>query len=134
MLCEHHHKHTKVYIVNQTLEKAQAIAQKFNWQAYSLNDLPQILEEAEVGIVSTACEQPLITGSILPQNRPVTWIDLSVPGNIARGIEKIPGQQVIRVDILNEALEETRQTRQKEVPEAEGILSEVINQYLGRFG
>lgn len=136
-LCLHLKKlspNSEVYVVNRTLAKAELIAKKFNWQAHSLEDIPQLLEKVEIGIVSTASKEPLITPTLLLGNHPMVWIDLSVPGNIDRGVEKIPGQQVIRVDTLHQTLEETKRTRKEDVPAAEEILTQVMNQYLGKLG
>ena len=86
----------------ESLEKALVLAQETNSKFIEMKNIGDILDEQDIVLVSTACEHPLITRTMVEkamavkQQSSLLLIDLSVPRNVEPGIDNIPG--VIFID------------------------------------
>src|SRR5690606_19874189 len=55
----------KIAVVNRTFERAKEMADKFNGEAYSLDNLIDVLSQSDIVISSTGSSQYVITKSMM---------------------------------------------------------------------
>lgn len=130
--CENLMKHTenkKVVLINRTEAKAEQIAFKYHIESKSIEDLPNEIAQSDVIIVSTSADEATIKLSDIPKNKALTIIDLSVPSNVDEKIEELPNVNVVHIDQLSKMIDKTLQNRQLEIPKAEKMLEDTLNEF-----
>ena len=63
------------------------------------------------------------------QNKPMFFVDLSVPHNIATDVNELENVFVFDVDDLNAVVDETFGKRKGEIKKAEAIIAEVVTEF-----
>jgi len=123
-------------IVNRTAEKALEIAAKYNGKADDMNNIETLLLQNNIVITSTASKKPLIIKEMVERvmqcrnNKPLLFIDLSVPRNVDRGVSEIENVYVYDIDNLNNIVEDTFGKRRGEICAAEEIIEEVVTDFV----
>ncbi len=122
----------KILIANRTLSKAVELAEKFKGEAYSLEELPNVLVKADIVISSTGAPSFVITkdmvASILKARRfkPLFIIDIAVPRDVEPEVNKLENVFLYDIDDLKEVVEENLKERQKEAFRAKIIIEEEV--------
>jgi glutamyl-tRNA reductase len=119
-------------LVNRTLARAQTMQTIFGGAAYNLDDLPTVLEQADVVIMATSATKPLLEVATVQQalaaraGRPLTLIDLAVPRNIEPAVALLPLVTVRDVDDMRAVVDDAHLARQAELPQVEAIVEEQL--------
>lgn len=127
---------TNFKIVNRTYEKAVDLAKKYNGSAVEIENLGQLLETSDLVICSTASKKPLILDSMVEDamkarnNKPIFFIDLSVPRNVSYSVSCIENATVFDIDSLNGVIEENLVLRKGELNKAEHIINELVTDFI----
>lgn len=117
-----------VAIVNRTLEKAIEIASDGFGQAYALDQLKNVLKEADLVISSIHSDSYILNQKqqealmTVRKNRPMFIIDLGVPRNIDPAINKISNVYLYNIDDLKRVVESNKSLRHQEAHKAEEII------------
>src|SRR5262245_8279125 len=96
----------KVMICNRTYERAVELAESFGGQAVPFDRLHQFTDHADIILTSMGATEPVFRkehGEALlrvRKNRPVFFIDIAVPRNVAPEVNKVDGLFVYDVDDL----------------------------------
>jgi glutamyl-tRNA reductase len=115
-------------VANRTLERGQALARKFNAQALSLSELPEVLSQFDVVITSTASQLPLIGKGMVERavktrrHRPMFMLDMAVPRDIEAEVATLADVFLYTVDDLAGVVEVGREARQAAATDAESII------------
>jgi glutamyl-tRNA reductase len=123
---------TDVTIINRSFEKAEKLVDKFNIKSATLDYLDVEAAKADLIIVATGAQEPILYKSnfeISDPNSRKTLIDLSVPRNIAPEVEELPFVNLINMDMLNDKLDETFTERKANIPHVEKIITEEFEQF-----
>ena len=131
--CENLIKHTAndhIVLINRTHEKAKNIAGKFNVLVKEYGELPTEIRKADVIIVATGAQQPTIAKDIIHSDKPQLILDLSIPSNVHENVQSLDHVTVINLDTLSQITHKTLKERQKHLPHANKILSEIENEFL----
>lgn len=120
---------TQVTLINRTMEKATALADKFSLAYDSIDNLQQHIDEADVIIVATNADEPVITKLNLKTGAHKLLIDLSVPCNVATNVKELEGIELVNVDELSRIKDETLQRRSEEIPKVKAIIAEHIHAF-----
>lgn len=119
-----------VTILNRTQDKAENLAQKYNFRFGGIEDLLPEIQKADVIVSSISGSQPLITLDLLKQIKIFThkyFIDLSMPRSIEAVIEEeIPGAIVYNLDDIREKTNEALEKRRSSVPAVQAIIKDAI--------
>lgn len=118
-----------ITLINRTEEKARELAQEMNLRTASYKFVRQEIEDADVVIVATSSEEPVITKESLQHSSPKIMIDLSIPNNIEPGAKELPQITLVNVDDLSKINDATLQKRLAEVPRAKAIIGEYIEEF-----
>ena len=121
-----------LFVANRTIEKAEALANKYKGKALGLNDIDKYLPISDIVIVATDSQSYLLTKEMMLKARQKEgslqkqlFIDLSVPRNIDPAVESFDGVNLFAVDDLTEIVNSTTQKRTQAVDKALEIIDEV---------
>jgi glutamyl-tRNA reductase len=125
----------RVLIANRTQETAERLAQEFGGEAIDLSQLSNHLGEADIIICSTGAPDYVVTASIAREalekrrNRPVFFIDISVPRNIEPTVGGLPNTFLFDIDDLEAVISSNIREREREAERAELIVNSEIMQF-----
>ena len=126
--CENLIKHTEndqIVLVNRSQESAQRVAGKFNLVVKKLGELKSEIAHSDIMIVATGAKDITLEASMIPKNKPLLILDLSVPSNVDPQINDLDNVTLINLDELSQLTNNTLKKREKFIPQANEILNEV---------
>lgn len=133
----------KVTVINRTFKKAVDLAARFDGQAKTMDQLQDLLAEADILISSTGAKSLVITKETVSRavkkrkGKPLFLVDIAVPRDLDPGIADLENVFLYDIDDLEGIVEANLQERKKS---AEKILlmieKEIIEfkQWLGLLG
>ena len=130
--CENLIKHTQnehITLINRTKEKAQEIAERFNVLVKDFDTLKQELTQTDVLVVATGSKTPTITKEMLPKDREMLVLDLSIPKNVAPEVQELDKITLIHMDYLSQMTDDTLERRKEFVPQAQQIIEEIKTEF-----
>lgn len=130
--CENLIKHTRnehIVLINRTKEKAEKVAGKFNLLVKDYQDLETEIARADVLVVATGALQPTVNKQLIPENKEILILDLSVPKNVDENVKDRLRVDLIHMDVLSKLTDETLERRKEAVPQALQIIEEVKNEF-----
>lgn len=120
-----------ITLINRTKEKAAQLADELGLQLASMEQLSEQVQLADIILVATDASEPVILQSqIASGTGRKLIIDLSVPYNVEKGTELLPGITVINVDQLAKVKDATLQIRMAEVPKVKSIIEKHISEFM----
>ena len=134
---------TTLLVCNRTEARAQTIADNLRTPTITTGVIPfdQLHEQsyrADIIITSTGAGQIITTDNaktILQRrrNRPVFFIDIAVPRDVAPAVNKLEGCFVYDIDDLQQVAAANQANRSKEAEAAESIVSREVTRYTERI-
>lgn len=129
----------KILVANRSTERAIPLAKAVGGQVIRLPDLETALVEADMVICSTAADDYLLTQSQIRQiyaqrqDRPLCFIDISVPRNLDPRIADLEGVYLYDIDDLEGIASANRRMRLNEVTTCAAIIEAQLQGFLGRL-
>jgi glutamyl-tRNA reductase len=129
----------QLMIVNRTLARGRALAERYGAEALTFDDLPAALARCDILISSTAAPVPIIHRRHIAEalaakarsravggagDPAMLLIDLAVPRDIHPDVAALPGAHLCTVDDLQEAVRATLGQRAQAAEQAEAIALE----------
>lgn len=128
-----------IIVANRTFDKAQELSAQFKAQAIKFDECLKEMVECDIVISSSAAPHYLITKEdikkliTLRHQRPIFFIDISVPRNLDPQIGKIDNAYLYNIDDLKKIVEENIKMRQKEIYKSEQIIEQEVQRYTQWF-
>jgi glutamyl-tRNA reductase len=125
----------KILVVNRTLERAHTIADRWDAQITTFENLDSALVSADILISSTGAPHTILSADMVKhamqarEQRSMVLIDIAVPRDIDSDAANIPLVKLYDIDNLNEKLEGALAERMSEVPQVKSILDEEIKEF-----
>jgi glutamyl-tRNA reductase len=125
-----------ITIANRTMERGEALAQRFSGQAMRLVDLPERLHEFDIIISCTASSLPIIGLGLveraikLRKHRPIFMLDLAVPRDIENEVTKLDDVFLYTVDDLASVVQSGMENRHAAVAQAEAIIENRVQSFM----
>jgi glutamyl-tRNA reductase len=125
----------RILVVNRTLERAHSIADRWNAQITTFENLDSALASADILISSTGAPHTILSAEMVTQamqtraQRPLFLIDIAVPRDIEAEAADIPHVRLYDIDSLNAKLEHSLAERMDEVPQVRTILDEELRDF-----
>lgn len=122
----------KILVVNRTLERAHAIADRWGAEITTFENLNDALNSADILLSSTGAPHTILSAEMVKgamqarPHRPLVLIDIAVPRDIDPDAACIPHVKLIDIDGLNAQLEDSLMHRMDEVPHVKAILAEEL--------
>lgn len=129
----------KIIISNRTHERAVQLAEAFGGEAVPFERLHETAGHADIILTSTGANEPIFRkehGEKLlkgRRNRPVFFIDIAVPRNVAPEVNKLDGLFVYDVDDLQSIAGSNSTERKKEAQRAEQIVESEVTRFAARM-
>lgn len=125
---------TGVLITNRSPERAAALAELFSLECVPWEARHDALCRVDAVVVATGADEPVLLADEVPPGtervRPRLLVDISVPRNVDRRVDGLPGYRVLDLDQLNTWLVETERVRRAAVPAAEAICDEMLAEFV----
>ncbi len=118
-----------ITLINRTPEKAERLAKRFGVKFKDYSHLEASLNAAEVVIVATGADEPTVLTTHFKTQKPRLLLDLSVPRNVEASLYSNKNFEVLDVDLLSAEAEQGKERRRQEIPAAEGIINEMIDDF-----
>ncbi len=119
-----------ITLINRTESKAEELANELGLQFAPVEDLAQQVEEADIILVATNADEPVILQSHLLNKGHKIIIDLSIPCNVEKTAQDLKNIILVNVDDLSKIKDATLHKREAEIPKAEDIIKEQIFEFL----
>jgi len=136
------HGISKIVLVNRSVgpgSRAQELADEHpevEWEFRTMDQMYSAIAEADVVYMSTASEVPIVTVDgmadvVAARETPLSIVDISVPRNVETELENTDGVLSYNVDHLKAVVARNTAARRREILEAESLLREELDDYLG---
>ncbi|MBF0133191.1 MAG: glutamyl-tRNA reductase [Magnetococcales bacterium] len=126
----------RILVANRTLARAQELAERFEGEAFGLDDLERRLSEADIIISSTGAMRPIVTVDMvraaLRQRRFQSqfYIDIAVPRDLAPEIAQIDNAFLYDIDDLEKISRDNRKDRDREIDAAEIMVDAGVREFM----
>ncbi|MGH3031634.1 MAG: glutamyl-tRNA reductase, partial [Gaiellaceae bacterium] len=119
----------EIVVANRSVERAQALARRFNGRGVGLDRVEEELAHADVVVASTSAQGHLISAEQVARamrtrrGRPVFFIDIAVPRDVDPAVNELDGCYLYDIDDLERVVAESVAGRREEAVRAEAIAS-----------
>lgn len=126
-------------IVNRTREKAEELAEKYHAKVGEIDQVAELLLGNDIVITSTSSRKPLFSVEMVKEamkirsGKPLFFIDLSVPRNVAMEVGDLEHVHVYDIDALNHVIENNLEKRKGEIYMAEQMIAESVAEFMKWF-
>ncbi|WP_342543351.1 glutamyl-tRNA reductase [Paenisporosarcina sp. FSL H8-0542] len=133
----------KITVINRTFEKAQLLAEKFDGQAKSMQELQCALLEADILISSTGSTEYVIDLELMQfverirKGKPLFMVDIAVPRDLDPRIGELPNVFLYDIDDLQGIVEANLAERQLAANDIMLMIEQELvqfNNWLGTLG
>jgi glutamyl-tRNA reductase len=127
----------RLLVANRTLEKARALAEKFNAQALSMEEGLRQVVSADIVIASAASSKPILSFELIKetiarrQNRSLFLVDIAVPRNIDPSVHQMDNVYLYNIDDLQAIVRENLKSRSGEIEKAARIVDQKSREFFG---
>lgn len=118
-----------ITLINRTEEKAIELATGMNLRYANWSQMEAEVNDADIVIVATNAEKPVLTCTNVVSDRLRILIDLSIPNNIDPVLAQKANILLANVDDLSKINDQTLRKRKAEVPKAMAIIQQHMNEF-----
>src|SRR5256712_13481741 len=133
------HGAASIFVANRTHERAAQLAEKFSGQVILFEQLYETCDRADIVITSTGAPQAIFRrehGELFlsrRKNRPMFFIDIAVPRDVAPEMNDLDGIFVYDIDDLQQAVSTHVADRMRGARRAEAILQSEVGRFQARL-
>ncbi|MFZ0371450.1 MAG: glutamyl-tRNA reductase [Halobacillus sp.] len=125
----------KVTVINRTLSKAQVVADQFNGQARTMEDLDSVLTDADIVISSTGATDYVVTKEKMEpihrkrKGKPLFFVDIAVPRDLDPAMENLESVFLYDIDDLQGIVDANLAIRKQAAEEIEIMVEAEIVEF-----
>ena len=119
-----------ITLINRTADKAKVLAEEMGLKFALLDDLDANILTADIILVASNSDTPVIHRSHLENAGEKLIIDLSIPYNVEAAAQTLDNITLVNVDELSKIKDDTFYKREAEIPKARSIVASHINEFL----
>ena len=125
----------RLTVTNRTREYAEELARDLDGSVAPLEELPGLVEEADIVVSSTGSPDLLVSEALVRRamlarpERPLFVIDIAVPRDVDPAVGRVPGVHLYDIDQLEMVAEANRQEREAEAVKVEEIVQEEVARF-----
>jgi glutamyl-tRNA reductase len=126
----------RITVANRTLERAQALAHRFNARAIELRELAAQLHEHDIVVSCTASSLPILGKGLVERalkarrHQPMFMVDLAVPRDIEPEVGELDDVFLYTIDDLQGIVQGNLDARRSAVEQAEAIIDTQVGQFM----
>jgi len=117
---------TNITLINRSADKAAELAAELGLRYAPISQLEKCIDSADVILVASNADQPVVLKSQLAGKNNKLVIDLSIPHNVEAAAGDLANVSLVNVDALSKINDETLLRRKMEIPKAKNIINESI--------
>lgn len=123
-------------VANRTLTRAQHLAEEFHAEAVLLEDIPEVLPDADIVISSTASPLPILGKGAVEKalrkrrHKPMFMVDIAVPRDIEEEVAELGDVYLYTVDDLRTIIEENVKSREDAAQQAEELILSGVEHFM----
>lgn len=127
----------RIVVANRTLERGQALAERFSASAITLKELPDHFHQFDAIVTSTASTLPIIGKGMVERalkmrrHKPMFIVDLAVPRDVEPEVAELDDVFLYTLDSLAKLVQEGISVRESAVADAEKIIARRVNEFSG---
>jgi glutamyl-tRNA reductase len=128
-----------IYVVNRTWARAQDMARALSGTPVPFADLETAMTNVDIVITSTGSPEPLIGADMVVRvmhgrrNRPLFFIDIAVPRDVAPGVDALGGVYCYDIDDLKQVVDANVRERLREAQRAESLVDREVQKFTARL-
>jgi len=125
-----------ITIANRTLERGKQLAERFNAEAITLNEVPDVLPRYDIIVTCTASTLPILGKGLLERvvkarrHAPIFIVDLAVPRDVEPEAAELDDVFLYSVDDLSNIVKDNLQVRKEAVVQAEEMIATQAESFL----
>lgn len=119
-----------ITLMNRSDEKAALLAAELKVGFAPIQELQEAIHHADIIVVATNAEEPVLSFKDLQHHHEKLIIDLSIPNNVDVNAANLHHITLVNVDELSKVKDETLQQREAEVPKAKAIILHYLEEFL----
>ncbi len=119
-----------ITLINRTAGKAKVLAEEMGLKFALLDDLVANIQAADIILVASNSDTPVILRSHLQNAGEKLIIDFSIPYNVEASAQTLDNITLVNVDELSKIKDDTFHKREAEIPKATSIIARHINEFL----
>jgi glutamyl-tRNA reductase len=118
-----------ISIANRTLGRAEQHVQAWNGIAYSLEQLPVAMDNADLVITATASQDIIVSPALVKNvmqarpDRELVMVDIALPRDVHPQVREIDGVDLFNMDDLRQSLDRALEKRRREIPRVEAVIA-----------
>jgi len=123
-------------IANRSTDKARQLAESFAASAHGLDELPQVLPQADILVTSTASPVPILDSSMIKaalrarRHRPMFLVDIAVPRDIHPDVAQLKDVYVYTIDDLQQVADENIAERHRAAAAAGSTVEASVDEFM----
>jgi glutamyl-tRNA reductase len=131
---------TTMFVANRRAQRALALADRFGGSVAALDELPALLEQADIVVASTASPHAIIGAEELGVvmrargGRPLVLVDIAVPRDIEPACSDLPGVHRYDIDDLQAVVARNLEVREGERERAEAVVEDELRRFATWLG
>jgi glutamyl-tRNA reductase len=119
-----------VRILNRSIERARALAERTSAEHGALAELPAALAEADLLVSATGAAGVVVHASALEgRTRPLVVLDLAVPRDVEPTARDLPGVALMDIDELKSRLASREEAIVDEIARAHAIVADEVRRF-----
>lgn len=128
-----------VVVANRTVERAAEVAARVGGRSAGYDELAGLLEETDIVVSATSAPHYMVTRSMVDAavarrgGEPLLIVDLALPRDVEPSVGELGDVFLYDIDDLRQIVEENRERRAGELPEAEAIVESAVEDYWGWY-
>ena len=121
-----------IFVTNRTKKRAEDLAARYEAEVVDFKDFRLHLQGCDIIITSTASMTPLVQYEDVREaarkrkDRPIFFIDLSVPRDISDEVKKLENVFLYNIDDLQEVVAHNSEKRKNEIRKAQKIIKVIV--------
>ncbi len=124
-------------VLNRSLERARALAERAGVEHGHLEQLPDALAQADLVVSATGASGLVISAEVLAsgsggRDRPLFVLDLAVPRDVDPAARELPGVAVVDIEGLRETVAVHEAETAEDIARAHGIVAEEVHRFVLR--
>jgi glutamyl-tRNA reductase len=126
----------RITVANRTLDRAQALAHRFNARAIELRELAEQLPAHDIVVSCTASSLPILGKGMVERalkarrRMPMFMVDLAVPRDIEQEVAELDDVFLYTIDDLQGIVQGNLDARRSAVQQAEAIIDTQVGQFM----
>src|SRR5437879_5376006 len=126
----------QLHVMNRSRDRAEDLAKQYDGRVTEWGAWDTALQSPDVVVSSVSAEEPVLRREVVQRamaargNRALFLMDLGVPRNIDPKVAELYNVYVYNTDDLTEIVQQNRDARESEIPQAQEIVEEHVSKFL----